>query len=100
VRSQQVYQALTHVPNRFALCRITCIALRKLHRTQARPEDTISDVLTDINRYRSRRTFAPPLPGNIPGATAFVPSQALHEATNHGTPEKGPDIQDLALAGD
>lgn len=55
MRSQQVYQALAHVPNRFALCRITSAALQKLHKTSTRPEETISSVLTDIDRYRSRR---------------------------------------------
>lgn len=55
MRSQQVYQALAHVPNRFALCRITSMALQRLHKASTRPEETISNVLADIDRYRSRR---------------------------------------------
>lgn len=35
------------------------MALQKLHRTSTRPEDTISDVLTDIDRYRARRAHTP-----------------------------------------
>lgn len=56
MRSQQVYQALVHIPNRFALCRITSIALQKLHRSNGRTEDTINDVLRDIDRYKSSRS--------------------------------------------
>lgn len=55
MRSQQVYHALSHIPNRFALCRITSIALKKLHKTNTRPEETINNVLQDIDRYKSRR---------------------------------------------
>lgn len=55
MRSQQVYRALIHVPNRFALCRVTSIALKKLHRSRTRPEDTINEILRDIDRYKSRR---------------------------------------------
>jgi hypothetical protein len=59
VRSQQVYQALTHIPNRFALCRVTAVALKKLHKAHSRPEDTINDVLRDISRYKMRRSQVP-----------------------------------------
>lgn len=55
MRSQQVYHALVHVPNRFALCRITSVAMKKLHKAHTRPEDTINNVLTEIVSYRSRR---------------------------------------------
>lgn len=55
MRSQQVYQALAHVPNRFALCRITSMALKRLHKAYSRPEDTISNVLSEIARYKFRR---------------------------------------------
>lgn len=55
MRSQQVYQALVHVPNRFALCRIAAMSLQKLHKASTRPQETISSVLADISRYKSRR---------------------------------------------
>lgn len=59
MRSQQVYLALVHIPNRFALCRVTSIALQRLHKANSRPEDTINDVLRDIDRYKSRRPRSP-----------------------------------------
>lgn len=62
MRSQQVYQALTHIPNRFALCRVTAVALKKLHKSHHRPEDTINNVLRDIDRYKMRRSY---VPGNL-----------------------------------
>ncbi len=71
MRSQQVYQALAHVPNRFALCRITAISLKKLHKAHTRPQDTISGVLGDIDRYKARRTHSPQ-EGNSPETKAAV----------------------------
>lgn len=81
MRSQQVYQALVHVPNRFALCRLTSVALKKLHRSHSRPEDTINDVLRDIDRYKSRR---PRTAQNV-GSSKPVADPSLKDAVELGS---------------
>lgn len=100
MRSQQVYQALVHVPNRFALCRITAIALKKLHKTNTRPEDTISDVLGDIHRYKARRSQVQHKDG-VPGAQAVpVPAVVSPQDMGLSYPESVPAHSELVFVGD
>ena len=46
MRSDLVFGAMTHVPNRYLLCQVASKAARKLHRPGSRMQDTTNDVLT------------------------------------------------------
>jgi hypothetical protein len=88
VRSQQVYHALTHIPNRFALCRLTSVAIKKLHKSHSRPEETINNVLRDIDRYKSRRSPGAPDAGEgkihnpMNSARGTAPENSSEETTH------------------
>jgi hypothetical protein len=45
MRSQLVFGALLQVPNRYLLCKVAAMALRKLHRPMSRIPETANDVL-------------------------------------------------------
>jgi hypothetical protein len=45
MRSELVFAAMVHVPNRFLLTRIAAKATRKFHRPNTRMEETVNDVL-------------------------------------------------------
>jgi hypothetical protein len=45
MRSELVFGAMTHVPNRFLLTKLAARATRKLHRPNTRVQETINDVL-------------------------------------------------------
>jgi hypothetical protein len=45
MRSEQVFGAMAHVPNRFLLTKLAATATRKFHRPQARIQETIAEVL-------------------------------------------------------
>jgi hypothetical protein len=77
VRSQQVFKALEYIPNRFSLCRITSIALKRLHKIHDRPQDTISNVLGEIDRYRSRRPHNTDRLNLLDTSAPFVQSAVL-----------------------
>ena len=85
MRCQQVYQALTHIPNRFALCRVTAVALKKLHKAHNRPEDTINNVLRDIDHYKVRRSH---VLGNL------APAERTKEVSTALTEKSESELQD------
>lgn len=45
MRSDLVFGAMTHVPNRYLLCQLASAAARKLHRPGSRMQDTANDAL-------------------------------------------------------
>jgi hypothetical protein len=45
MRSELVFGALAHVPNRFLLTKLAARATRKFHRPSARVEETVTEVL-------------------------------------------------------
>ncbi len=96
MRSQQVFQALNHVPNRFALCRITSVALKRLHKLHARTQDTISDVLGEIELYKNRRPQPKELPVLAPALVATV--TVAHELGLQNPPPVSLDT-DLVFVG-
>jgi hypothetical protein len=56
MRSELVFAAMTHIPNRFLLTRIAAKATRKLHRPNTRIEETVNGVLVHLKD-------ATPIPG-------------------------------------
>ena len=59
MRSEQVYLALTRIPNRFRLCQATARVARVVHLPQTRTEDTVNSVLLDISKGMHNNVFAP-----------------------------------------
>ena len=45
MRSELIFGALTHVPNRYQLCQLASKATRKLHKPNSRLQDTTNEVL-------------------------------------------------------
>jgi hypothetical protein len=45
MRSELVFGAMTHVPNRFLLTKLAARATRKLHRPNTRIQETVNNVL-------------------------------------------------------
>ncbi len=45
MRSDLVFGALSHVPNRYQLCQLASKAARKLHKPNTRLQDTANEVL-------------------------------------------------------
>ena len=56
MRSELVFAAMEHIPNRFLLTRVAAKATRKFHRPNTRIEETVNDVLA---RFKQ----ANPIPG-------------------------------------
>jgi hypothetical protein len=50
MRSDLVFGALTHVPNRFLLTKLAAKAVRRLHRPNTRISETTNDVLAYLSR--------------------------------------------------
>ena len=50
MRSEQVFGAMAHVPNRFLLARLAATATRKLHRPRSPIPETVTQVLLRFNR--------------------------------------------------
>src|ERR1700685_2094448 len=68
MRSDLVFGAMTHVPNRYLLCQVASKAARKLHRPGNRMQDTANDVLTRVsleNPIASVRALRKPLMGPL-----------------------------------
>lgn len=58
MRSELVFAAMAHVPNRFLLTKLAATAARKFHRPHGRLEETVNDVLVrfrDVNRAPGTR---------------------------------------------
>lgn len=85
MRSQQVFRALEYIPNRFSLCRITSIAIKRLHKAHDRPQDTISSVLVEVDRYRSHRSQNRERT-IVPGVAAVLPTAAFSAENIHQDP--------------
>src|SRR5580692_1387544 len=68
MRSDLVFVATTHVPNRYLLCQVASRAARKLHRPGSRMQDTANQVLTRVsleNPIASARALRKPLMGAL-----------------------------------
>jgi len=50
MRSEQVFGAMVHVPNRFLLAKLAATATRKLHRPRSPIQETVTQVLLRFNR--------------------------------------------------
>jgi hypothetical protein len=50
MRSEQVFGAMAHVPNRFLLTKLAAAATRKLHRPRLPIQETVTQVLLRFNR--------------------------------------------------
>jgi hypothetical protein len=50
MRSELVFGAMAHIPNRFLLTKLASKATRKLHRPNTRIQDTTNDVLVRFSR--------------------------------------------------
>jgi hypothetical protein len=50
MRSELVFGATAHIPNRFLLTRLASKATRKLHRPNTRVQDTANDVFVRFSR--------------------------------------------------
>jgi hypothetical protein len=64
MRSDLVFGAMTHVPNRYLLCQLASMATRKLHRPGSRVQDTANDALSRFslaNPIASKRALREPL---------------------------------------
>lgn len=59
MRSEQVYKALTRIPNRFRLCQATARVTRVIHMPQTRTEDTMNNVLLEISKGMHGGVSAP-----------------------------------------
>jgi hypothetical protein len=52
MRSDLVFAAMPHVPNRFLLTRLAATATRKFHRPNTRIQETVNEVLMRFNRAK------------------------------------------------
>jgi hypothetical protein len=50
MRSERVFAAMTHVPNRFLLTKLAAAATRRFHRPNTRIQETMDDVLDRFSR--------------------------------------------------
>ncbi len=50
MRSELVFGAMVHVPNRFLLTKLAAMAARKFHRPRSPIEETVTEVLLRFNR--------------------------------------------------
>ena len=50
MRSELVFSAMAHIPNRFLLTKLASKATRKFHRPNTRIQDTTNDVLGRFSR--------------------------------------------------
>jgi hypothetical protein len=53
MRSELVFSAMAHIPNRFLLTKLASKATRKFHRPNTRIQDTTNDVLGRFSRANS-----------------------------------------------
>jgi hypothetical protein len=61
MRSELVFAAMAHLPNRFLLTKLAATATRKFHRPNTRVEETVNQVLVrfrDLNRVPGTRRLA------------------------------------------
>ena len=53
MRSDLVFEAIYHVPNRYQLCQLVSKATRKMHRANSRVPDTANRVLSSVRSFNS-----------------------------------------------
>jgi hypothetical protein len=53
MRSERVFAAMAHVPNRFLLTKLAATATRKLHRPHARIQETMDEVFLHVSQATS-----------------------------------------------
>ena len=70
-RSELVFAALVHVPERYQLCQVTGKGARKLHKPNERMQDTVNQVLM-ILTAASPLSAVPSAPKKIPSASQSV----------------------------
>jgi hypothetical protein len=58
VRSDLVFDAISHVSNRYQLCQLASKATRKLHRPNSRVPDTTNQVLGSFHTFKLRSECA------------------------------------------
>lgn len=61
MRSDLVYGAALDVSNRYRLCQLTAKAARKLHKPNARLQDTINEVLVHLSMSATASASAEPV---------------------------------------
>ncbi len=71
MRSDLIFDALTHVSNRYQLCRLAATATRRLHKPRSRIQDTMNDVLM---------RFSKSSPVQEPQAAHLLKKSEEHEA--------------------
>lgn len=58
MRSELVFEAVSHVSNRYQLCQLASKAIRKLHRPHARVQDTANLALGSLQTFNRRLVCA------------------------------------------
>lgn len=69
MRSERVFAAMAHVPNRFLLTKLAAMATRKLHRPNTRIQETMDEVFVRFSRANP-----------MAGAQKIGGAQPLHRA--------------------
>jgi len=63
MRSEQIHRALKQGVNRFEVCQLVAKGVRRTHKTGARFEDSINDVLEYLGTSeRTQASLHPPVP--------------------------------------
>jgi hypothetical protein len=63
MRSNQIHRALSHGMNRFEVCQLAAKGVKATHKTGARFEDSINDVMLFLGTHETRReTLHPAIP--------------------------------------
>lgn len=61
MRSSDIFRALDHVSNRFALCQVVAQSARRLHKTGNSMEVSIHDALGGVREGKFRGEMIPPV---------------------------------------
>lgn len=85
-RSELVFAALVHVPDRYELCQLTAKGARKLHKPTERMQDTVNKVLMILDESSAVRA-------------ASITRQRIPEPTLYPVPEAShyPDATRIAM---
>ncbi len=77
-RSELVFAALVHVPNRYQLCQLTAKGARKLHKPYERMQDTVNQVL---RIFEATKTVDSVLSTELRTSAKQIPTpESLHPA--------------------
>lgn len=58
MRSDLVFEAVSHISNRYQLCQWASNATRRMHRPNTRVPDTTNQVLSSFHAFNVRSEFA------------------------------------------